>query len=99
MKIKVLIAYVLTFILLFINTPLFDGISLVEIGLKEFGVTSFYSGGDTGLYYPSFVMLILGALIYVYLLKVAPKTKYSQNYFYYSFGLLVVFAVTRNFLS
>ena len=99
MKIKVLIAYVLTFILLFINTPLFDGTSLIEIGLKEFGVTSFHSQGDTGFYYPSFVMLAMGGIIWFYLRKIAPKTKYSKDYFYYCFGMMVVLAVINNNLS
>lgn len=98
-KTKVLIIYILTFVLILLNVPLFNGVNAVETVLRSVGINTFHSQGDTGFYYPTIVMFVIGVLFWMFLLKTAPKSKASKNYFYYCFGMMTLLAIINNALQ
>jgi len=95
-KTKIIIIYIMTFILIFSNAPIFNGTTIIELVLRTFNITTFFTQGDTGLYYPTIVMLFIGLIFWIYLRKIIPKSKFSKEYFYYCFGMMVVIAIINN---
>jgi len=91
--------YFLTFILILSNVPLFNGATVIEMILRPLGVDNFSSQGDTGLYYPTVAMLMAGVFIWLYLRKLVPNSKFSKDYFYYSFGMMVILAIAKTFIE
>jgi hypothetical protein len=66
--------------------------------LRTFGINTFSSQGDTGLYYPTIAMFVTGAILWIYLRKSVPKSKFSKDYFYYCFGMMIVIAIVKNWI-
>lgn len=94
-KSKIIIVYILTFLLILSNVPIFNGTTTIEILLSNVGVNTFHSQGETGLYYPTIVMIGFGFCFWLILLKLAPKSKFSKDYFYYCFGMMVLIAIVN----
>jgi len=97
-KNKIIIIYIITFILILSNSPLFNGTSIIEMILRTFGVFTFSSQGNTGFYYPTIAMLMIGVVLWIYLRKSIPKSKFSKDYFYYCFGMIFVLAIINNWI-
>lgn len=95
---KIIIIYIITFILILSNSPLFNGTSIIEMILRAFGVLSFSSQVDTGLYYPTFVMLLIGVVLWIYLRRSAPESKFSKYYFFYCIEMMFVLAIVNNMI-
>ena len=93
MNVKVIIVYILTFVLILSNTLVLNGMTLFENVLSNLGVNAFYSHGATGFYYPTIVMLVLGVCFWLFLLKSEPTSKFSKHYFYYCFGMLFLVTI------
>jgi hypothetical protein len=64
--------------------------------LRTFGIDTFFSQGDTGLYYPTIAMFVAGVIFWIYLRKTVSKSKFSKDYFYYCFGMMIVIAIVKN---
>lgn len=96
---KVIVVYIVTIALMILNTPLMNGATLFEKAMNPLGITSFFSNGTTGIYYPSIGMLLIGLALWLYLRKLVPNSKYSKDYFYYCFGIIVILAVIKNWLQ
>ncbi len=97
-KRKIIIIYVITFILILSNAPIFNGTSIIELILKAFDITALSSQGDTGFYYPTIAMLFIGLILWIYLRKSVPKSKFSKEYFYYCFGMMVIVGIVNNWI-
>ncbi len=44
------------------------------------------------------VMLFIGLILWIYLRKSVPKSKFSKDYFYYCFGMMLVIAIANNWI-
>lgn len=97
-KTKIIIIYVFTFILILSNVRIVNGTSIIEMILNAFDVTAFSSKGDTGFYYPTIAMLFIGLILWIYLCKSVPKSKFSKDYFYYCFGMMVIVSIVNNWI-
>lgn len=98
-KTKIIIIYIMTFILILSNTPLFNGSTIIEMILRSFGISAFSSQGDTGFYFPTIGMLLTGVIFWIYLRKSLPKSKFSKNYFYYCFGMVLFTVIVSNWIQ
>lgn len=94
-KTKIIIVYVLTFILLISNTPIFNETTAIEFLFRNLGINEFHSNGETGLYYPTIVMFLIGFFFWIILRKSASNSKFSKDYFYYCFGMMVLIAIVN----
>jgi len=97
-KTKIIIIYIMTFLMILSNAPLFNGATIIELILRTFGINTFYSQGDTGLYYPTIAMLLTGVIFWIYLRKSVSKSKFSKDYFYYCFAMALVAAIVTNWI-
>lgn len=95
-KYKIMVIYMATFALILINVPIFSGSTTIEILLRNSGVNTFHSNGETGFYYPSLIILAIGFIFWGVLRRVAPKSKFSKDYFYYCFGMIMLVAIANN---
>ena len=95
-KTKITIIYIMTFILILSNVPIYNGATIIEMILRSFGITTFSSNGDTGFYYPTIAMLSIGMIFWIYLRKTVLKSKFSKDYLYYCFGMMVVISIVNN---
>ncbi len=95
-KTKIMIVYIFTFILIMSNIPIFKETTIIEYLLMNIGINEFHSNGETGFYYPTIAMLVIGVCLWIFLLKLAPKSKFSKDYFYYCFGMMFLGAIVNN---
>lgn len=93
-KTKIIIIYLTTFILLLANSPIKDT-TVIEIILKTFGISTFYSNGEVGFYYPSIAILTTLIILGFYLHRTLPKSKFSKNYFYYCLLMIIFIAIVK----
>lgn len=97
-KARIIIIYVISFILILSNVPIINGTSIIEIILKAFDITALSSKGDTGFYYPTIAMLFIVFILWKYLRKTVPKSKFSKDYFYYFFGMMFIISIVNNWI-
>lgn len=94
-KTKIIMIYLTTFILFLANSTVKDT-TVIEIILKEFGISTFYSNGEVGFYYPTILILIILVLFGIYLHKTIPKNKFSKNYFYNCLLMVIFISIIKN---
>ncbi len=98
-KTKVNIVYIITFTLILSNAHIFNGSSLIEMILRAFDITTFYSQGDTaGFYYPTIAVLFIGLMLWIYLRKSVPKSKFSRDYFYYCLSMMLIISLVNHWI-
>lgn len=77
-KTKIIIVYLLTFILIISNAPIFNETTIIDFLLRNLGINEFHSNGETGLYYPTISMFLIGVFFWILLLKSAPKVSFQK---------------------